>query len=80
MSVEPVEAGAVVYGRLAPPSAGSPAKGQLSLRLVIKNNEGQQVHVTEVLVSFVGAPAVNPATICAARKVIAAGRARAPPS
>ncbi|MGW4115868.1 peptidoglycan DD-metalloendopeptidase family protein [Actinosynnema sp. NPDC004786] len=73
MSVEPVEAGAVVYGRLAPPSAGGPAKGQLSLRLVIKNNEGQQVHITEVLVSFVGAPAVNPVTI-PVNLTIAAGK------
>jgi hypothetical protein len=63
ITVEPLEAGAVVYGPLAPRSAGSPANGQLSLKLWIKNNEAGQIHVNQLNISFVGAPAVSPVTI-----------------
>lgn len=63
VTVEPVESGAVVYGSLAPKSAGSKPNGQLSLKLWILNNEASQVQVDELRISFVGSPAVNPVVI-----------------
>src|SRR6266545_4777923 len=63
ITVEPFESGKVVYGPLAPKTLNSQAQGQLSLKLAIKNNESQQVHVNQLKVSFIGPPSVNAVTI-----------------
>ncbi|MGH3909100.1 MAG: hypothetical protein ACRDTE_33720 [Pseudonocardiaceae bacterium] len=63
ITVEPVESGTVVYGPLAPKSAGSKPNGQLALQLRIYNKEAAQVLVKELRISFIGAPAVNPVII-----------------
>lgn len=59
VNIEPFESGKVVYSSLAPKTSTSPAKGQVSLVLSIKNNETNKVHVNQLKVSFVGNPPVS---------------------
>lgn len=63
IGVEPFESGKVVYLSLAPKTAGGAPNAQLSLKLSIKNNEGQQVHVNQLKIAFVGPPNVAAVTI-----------------
>ena len=63
ITVEPFESGKVVYAPLAPKTSNDQPQGQLSLKLSIKNNEGQQVHVNQLKISFIGPPSVSSATI-----------------
>ena len=63
ITVEPSEGGSVVFLSLAPRTTNDAAKAQLSLVLTIKNNEAQQVHVNQLVVSFIGPPNVGATTI-----------------
>ena len=63
LTFEPVESGAAVYAPLAPKSAGSAGKGQFALKMWVQNNSPANVHVNQLKISFIGAPAVNPVTI-----------------
>lgn len=63
LTFEPVESGAVVYAPLAPKSAGSAAKGQFALKMWVQNNSPANVHVNQLKISFIGAPAVGPVTL-----------------
>jgi hypothetical protein len=63
ITVEPLESGKVVYSPLAPKTSNDQPQGQLSLKLSIKNNEGQQVHVNQLKISFIGPPSVSAVTI-----------------
>src|SRR5262245_41184823 len=65
ITVEPAEASSVVYGVLAAKTSNDPSNGQLSLVLMITNNEPSPVHLNQVTVSFVGPPNVSPSSIIA---------------
>jgi hypothetical protein len=62
-TVEPEEAGAVVYLPLAPKTAGAEPTGHLALKLRITNNESKKVTLKNLVVSFIGAPALPAITI-----------------
>ena len=59
---EPEESGRIVYLAMAPKSSGQASQGQLSLKLIITNNEAASVKVTKVKLTFQGSPAVNAAS------------------
>ena len=50
ISPEPLESDAVVYLPLAPKALGETANGQVSLSIVIRNNESQPVRVNQLMV------------------------------
>ena len=56
---EPEESGRIVYLALAPKTNGAAREGQLSLKLIITNNETTSVKVTMVNLTFQGGPAVE---------------------
>src|SRR3954469_11336274 len=56
ISIEPAEAGKVVYAPLAPPAAGGPAKGQLALKILVTNTGTEAMKVIGVKLSFKRAP------------------------
>ena len=62
-TVQPSEAGAVVYLSLAPKVNGAPRSGHLALKLSIKNNEAKPVQVSTLTLSFIGSPAATSVTI-----------------
>jgi hypothetical protein len=62
ISVEPSEAGAIVYLPLAPNMAGAPPAGHFAIAISVKNNEAKPVTLNALTVSFVGSPAVASAT------------------
>ena len=62
-TVEPEEAGAVVYLPLSPKTAGAEATGHLALKITIKNMETKQVSLNNLVVSFLGQPALPAVTI-----------------
>ena len=62
-TVEPEEAGAVVYLPLSPKTAGAEATGHLALKITIKNMETKQVSLNNLVVSFLGHPALPAVTI-----------------
>ncbi len=64
VGVEPAESGSVVYLPLAPRKEGAPKNAQLSLRLDLKNDEGDAVHATLVHLAF-----ADPAAPSAAFKI-----------
>jgi hypothetical protein len=63
ITVEPTEAGAVVYLPLAPSTAQHDLTGALALKLWIRNNEASTVHVDTLTVSFTGGAPVSPVTV-----------------
>jgi hypothetical protein len=62
-TVQPSEAGAVVYLPLSPKVAGGEGAGHLALKLAIKNNEGKQITLKNLVVSFVGTPTLAAVSI-----------------
>ncbi|HYJ89373.1 MAG TPA: peptidoglycan DD-metalloendopeptidase family protein [Pyrinomonadaceae bacterium] len=60
--IEPEESGRIVYLAMAPKTSGAARKGQLSLKLIVTNNETASVKVTKVRLTFQGSPAVNAAS------------------
>jgi hypothetical protein len=62
-TVEPEEAGAVVYLPLSPKVAGGEPTGQVALKLTLKNNETKQITLKNLVVSFIGAPVLPAVTI-----------------
>jgi len=69
ISPEPEEAGAIVYMTLSPKVAGLEPTGFLALKLNITNNEAKQITLKNLVVSFVGAPALPAVTIPMLRPV-----------
>jgi hypothetical protein len=65
IKAEPFEGSALVYGALAARTTNDPPAGQLSLVLMITNNELMPVHLNQVAISFVGPPAASPSSIAA---------------
>jgi hypothetical protein len=65
IKAEPFEGSALVYGTLAARTTNDPPAGQLSLVLMITNNELMPVHLNQVAISFVGPPAASPSSIAA---------------
>jgi murein DD-endopeptidase MepM/ murein hydrolase activator NlpD len=63
LTVEPSQAGAVLYGPLAAGTAFGEQAAQLSIRVWIKNNEPTTVVINTIALSFVPPPLVNPVTI-----------------
>ena len=63
VGVEPFESGKVVFSPLAAKTSNDKPNAQLALKLSIKNNEANQVHVNQLKVSFVGPPQVGATTI-----------------
>lgn len=63
ITAEPAKSGSVVYLSLAPKTSNQSPNGQLALKLTIKNNENQQVHVNKLVVAFIGPPNVNATVI-----------------
>jgi hypothetical protein len=59
---EPEESGRIVYLAMAPKTSGASHQGQLSLKLIITNNETASVKVTKVKLTFQGSPAVAAAS------------------
>jgi hypothetical protein len=62
-TVEPEESGAVVYLPLSPKTAGAEATGHLALKITVKNNETKTITLKNLVVSFIGAPALPAVTI-----------------
>lgn len=62
-TVEPEESGAVVFLPLAPKTAGAEPSGHLALKLTIKNNETKTITLKNLVVSFIGAPALPAVTM-----------------
>src|SRR5262245_20159363 len=59
---EPEESGHIVYLAMAPKTNGAPRQGQLSLKLIVTNNESAAVTITGVKLSFQGSPALAAAS------------------
>jgi len=74
ITVEPSNSGTLIFLPLAPKVSGEPAEGEIALSLTIRNNEATPVQVTQMTVSFVGAPAVAPVTIALGLSVAAGGK------
>jgi hypothetical protein len=69
ITVQPSEAGAVVFLTLAPKSAGAPQAGHLALKLSIKNNEAKPVVVSSLTLSFIGNPGAPSVTMAVTKGV-----------
>ena len=63
ITVEPSNAGTILYLPLAPKSTNDPARGEVTLALTIHNNEPLPVQLIDLTVSFIGSPAVPAKTI-----------------
>jgi hypothetical protein len=63
ITVEPSNAGTILYLPLAPKSTNDPARGEVTLALTIHNNEPLLVQLIDLTVSFIGSPAVPAKTI-----------------
>jgi Peptidase family M23 len=63
LHVEPSEASALVYARLAAKTSKDPSNAQLLLVLTITNNEQSSINLTKVTISFVGPPNIGPSKI-----------------
>lgn len=63
LTAQPAEAGAVVFLKLAPKTSAGETTGHLALKITIKNNEATQVTLKNLVVSFIGSPALPAVTI-----------------
>ena len=69
VSVEPFEAGQIVYMLLAAESSSAKQKGQMSLLFSVLNQEGRQITLNKVTAAFTGPPTVATATFTLKEKV-----------
>lgn len=68
-TVEPAEGTSMGYLPVAAKTSKSAATAQLSMRLSIQNDEAKTLHLTKVMLSFSGGPAVSPVSIAASQDV-----------
>ncbi len=58
VTVEPSNAGTLMFLPLAPKNAAASLQGEIALFLAIQSNESSPIHVKQLTVSFAGSPAV----------------------
>jgi Peptidase family M23 len=71
--VQPAESSSVIYGVLAAKTNNDQPTGQLCLVLSITNKEATPIHVSQIVVSFVGPPSVAPSTYAVDLAIAAGG-------